>query len=451
MSIKTFKDTWVEENTKNFALMYPDLSKKDLKKFLNKVFDEKVQDKRLIMDNNYINKAVNTSILEIYEWIQATQPIIAGHGVFYRNQNQSVNPPAKMIQKFLALRKQFKDMLKVYKEGTYDYDKFDRLQLTEKVNANSYYGVNGYKRSIFYNIYTATSVTSTGQSLISTSVAAFEQIMTNSVKFIDIDDFRHHIHLIINEEYELDEKILIDVPKEKVIERMLKMFLNNGGESKDVISFVTQTVNGLNQKQLNRVYYKNNIYPFSLIPEVRKIWIRVLENVGEFKNPNNVPDNISDDLEYLWELYEQFVVYNHFPFARIDRLKQHTRRSVVAEDTDSTMINLNPWVEFSLKYFGENNNKILSKDEDQLRFAIINSLCFILTKYITLILNTYTARSNILPDYRKFINMKNEFLFGRLFLSPVKKRYISTMRLREGKELWPEKIDIKGKHCPIWQ
>ena len=35
MSIKTFKDTWVEENTKNFALMYPDLSKKDLKKFLN--------------------------------------------------------------------------------------------------------------------------------------------------------------------------------------------------------------------------------------------------------------------------------------------------------------------------------------------------------------------------------------------------------------------------------
>ena len=47
--------------------------------------------------------------------------------------------------------------------------------------------------------------------------------------------------------------------------------------------------------------------------------------------------------------------------------------------------------------------------------------------------------------------MKNEFLFGRLFLSPVKKRYISTMRLREGKELWPEKIDIKGKHCPIWQ
>ena len=153
----------------------------------------------------------------------------------------------------------------------------------------------------------------------------------------------------------------------------------------------------------------------------------------------------------MWELYEQFVVYNHFPFARIDRLKQHTRRSVVAEDTDSTMINLNPWVEFSLKYFGENNNKILSKDEDQLRFAIINSLCFILTKYITLILNTYTARSNILPDYRKFINMKNEFLFGRLFLSPVKKRYISTMRLREGKELWPEKIDIKGKHCPIWQ
>ncbi len=498
MSVKTFKETWVKENIKMFSRMYPDLTKEQLKQFLEELFDERVIDRRLVMDNNHINKAVNSSILEIYEWIQATKPIIAGNGVFYRNQSISQNPTAVMINKFLTRRKffkdtmktykegtyeyetydrlqlaekvnansiygvlgyvrsffynlYFKDTMKTYKEGTYEYETYDRLQLAEKVNANSIYGVLGYVRSFFYNLYTATSVTSTGQSLISTSVSAFEQFMTNSVKFLDVDDFRHHVYLVLSEDYELNEKLLVDVPREKLIARLLSMFLNDKGKDKEVIQFVTQTISQLKQKEVNRIYYKNNIYAFTSIPDVKKIWVRIFENVGEFKDPNHVPDNIKEDLDYLWDLYKEFVVYNHFAFNRIERLKTHTRRSVVAEDTDSTMINLNPWVEYVFTHIGEGNKKILSKDYNEVRFAAINTLCYILTKYITLVLDTYTARANVLPDYQKYINMKNEFLFSRLILSPVKKRYISTVRLREGKEFWPEKIDIKGKHCPIWQ
>lgn len=451
MSVKTFKETWVKENMKMFSRMYPELTKEQLKQFLEELFDERVNDRRLVMDNNHINKAVNSSILEIYEWIQATKPVIAGNGVFYRNQSISQNPTAVMINKFLTRRKFFKDTMKTYKEGTYEYETYDRLQLAEKVNANSIYGVLGYVRSFFYNLYTATSVTSTGQSLISTSVSAFEQFMTNSVKFLDVDDFRHHVYLVLSEDYELNEKLLVDVPKEKLIARLLSMFLNDKGKDKEVIQFVTQTISQLKQKEVNRIYYKNNIYAFTSIPDVKKIWVRIFENVGEFKDPNHVPDNIKEDLDYLWDLYKEFVVYNHFAFNRIERLKTHTRRSVVAEDTDSTMINLNPWVEYVFTHIGEGNKKILSKDYNEVRFAAINTLCYILTKYITLVLDTYTARANVLPDYQKYINMKNEFLFSRLILSPVKKRYISTVRLREGKEFWPEKIDIKGKHCPIWQ
>jgi hypothetical protein len=63
---------------------------------------------------------------------------------------------------------------------------------------------------------------------------------------------------------------------------------------------------------------------------------------------------------------------------------------------------------------------------------------------VTEVLKKYTKNANILKDFRPKINMKNEFLFTRLILSSKKKRYISSVRLREGSEIYPEKIDIKG-------
>ena len=40
--------------------------------------------------------------------------------------------------------------------------------------------------------------------------------------------------------------------------------------------------------------------------------------------------------------------------------------------------------------------------------------------------------------------IKNEFLMSRVVLAAKKKRYFSSIRLREGDEIWPEKIDLKG-------
>ncbi len=127
MSKISFKEVWVKENLKTYCKMYPNISKKDLKKFLEKVFDDKVQDKKLILDNNYVKKSVTTSILEIYEWMQDTNPIIAGHGVFFRNQNLVKNPAAVMLKKFLDLRKSLKKTMYTFDEGTYEYDTYDRL------------------------------------------------------------------------------------------------------------------------------------------------------------------------------------------------------------------------------------------------------------------------------------------------------------------------------------
>jgi uncharacterized protein with HEPN domain len=149
-------------------------------------------------------------------------------------------------------------------------------------------------------------------------------------------------------------------------------------------------------------------------------------------------------MEDLWDYYKEFILYNYPAFNRIQRLKTDFRKTVVVVDTDSNMINLNPWVEFLYHYVISVNDSLINRNPDELRYIAINIMCYVLTNMITDVLWKYTKGANIPKEYRPRVNMKNEFLFSRLILAASKKRYISSIKLREGKEISPEKIDIKG-------
>src|SRR5690606_9638167 len=122
------------------------------------------------------------------------------------------------------LRKQYKKQLKVFPPGSYEYDTYDRLQLTEKINANSYYGASGATTSNFFNIYTATSTTATGQSLISTTEQAFEAFLSNNVLFTDLDECMLFLENIRKEKHKLDDRFLPNVSVELLIDHLAKTF-----------------------------------------------------------------------------------------------------------------------------------------------------------------------------------------------------------------------------------
>jgi hypothetical protein len=108
------------------------------------------------------------------------------------------------------------------------------------------------------------------------------------------------------------------------------------------------------------------------------------------------------------------------------------------------MLNLNPWVTFMYKYVISVNDDLIERDPNELRFICINIMCYMITEMVTSVLQRYTKDANIPKEFRGGVNMKNEFLFTRIVLSGVKKRYASSVRLREGMEIYPEKIDAKG-------
>ena len=133
---KIIKD-WVKYYTEVLQLVFPEFDKKDIKNFLYDIVEEHIKVPDAMIDNNYVHASMNFDLLSISNWIEDTKPLVGGHGVFFRNQHEVINPAAQMLLNSMNKRKEFKDKLKVYREGTYEYDMYDRFQQAEKVVANS--------------------------------------------------------------------------------------------------------------------------------------------------------------------------------------------------------------------------------------------------------------------------------------------------------------------------
>ena len=438
----TLMRKWKKRVCKMLKTSYPEISKREIMKFLDEIIERDLKSPACVIDNDYLNVRLNTDLLEVTEWIAKTKPICGGYGVFYRNQHQIMSALSHMIIKFLTLRKKYKSKLKIYSQDSYEYATFDRKQGSEKQNVNSIYGCFGNLTSFLFNKYTAPSVTATGQSLISTTCMAFEALMANNVKFNNINECMTYLYNITSEKYNHDTSILPDIDISDVENRIFSMFYReNIDKYKPMIH---DYLIMLSQDDLNKLYFKNNLYEFSMLEPVKTTLTNIVKNCEKFVDPNDVPESIKDDLTALWSYYKDFVFYNYSPIDRIQRLKNDKRKCVVTIDTDSNILNLHPWVEFMFDNIIDPEPSTHDRDTIQLKFIAINTMAYVITNMIGDVLGKYTKRANVPDDFAHHINMKNEFLFTRMILASKKKRYMSSVRLREGKEFNPEIIDIKG-------
>ena len=196
------------------------------------------------------------------------------------------------------------------------------------------------------------------------------------------------------------------------------------------------------------------------------------------------------------DLLKEYVFYNYQIIDKIERMERLVRESVVVVDTDSCMINLDPWyhyieekirdINIPLKNYEIDGSALLEKEnlndandiryeserfydfyndevierqrainptkiipEDGLRYSIINILAFVISKCLRTYFDTIGKLHNTTNDTHdfSFLIMKNEFLFKKILLTNVKKHYATYVEVQEGNKI-PEGIDtsldIKG-------
>ena len=438
-----FNTKWMNEAKAQIQLARPDLSDKQIYAYLEKVIEKRMINPPCHLDNNYRHKTIQSNLLALYDWIKTTKPIVGGYGVFYRNQNQSVNNIARMIHKFLVTRKALKNSMKACPDpDSYEYRHYDMLQAGEKVCANAIYGAGGAKVSFTYNLYTAASTTGTAQSLISTACAAFEMFMANNVKFYDFDEMMHFIQNIVEEKHHKSMKGIKYRTREECKKKLLDTCFHPEKINQKILDRVLEN---LSDEDVTRIYYKNNLFIFTASCQtVMKKLRQIMRKTESFRAPEkkwiNKTEGLQEDLDEIWSYYKEFVHYNHPVYNRIYRLKTSVRKSVLVIDTDSNMVLIYDWIKMIMKYFLDDD---IDRPMEENMYTASSIIGVFITNMIQDTLDKYCDNANVLKEMWKNINMKNEFFFETLVTTEVKKNYFSSVLLREGKPMGG-KLDIKG-------
>ena len=445
--METFKTDWVNRMMKTLLATNPNLPKDKIMKYLSDKYDKMLHDKNLRIHNDYNDDMmIDTTVTKLYDFTKAKRPVLGGTGTLFYNQTKVTSPIADIIKDKRESRKYHQRKRDTYPRNSYEYMYEEMMQMEDKVKNNSIYGSFGTPTFQLYNRYVAEAITGTAQSLISVTAMGFESIMTNSVPFKSLDECLNFIVDIIDkcsDNHEFKECSYIKIKPITDIELVfdkLKSTFRKYDKSYD--KFIYKILKNVNTSVLTHLYYTNNIYKFMENEDIIKLVTTIFDNCAEFKNPNDVPESISDYLGILWDYINEYVYYNYSYTEPINRLKNDQRSTAKLIDTDSNLINAHPFVLFLKDNVWDKTDSTM--DDDNKKFASVNILAFLITKMLRVLLDRHCESSNVLDQYKPVINMKNEFYFDKLLLARVKKRYVASIRLREGKLLDPYKAEIKG-------
>lgn len=348
---------------------------------------------------------------------------------------------------------------------------------------------------IYYNLYVASSTTAQGKSCNSAAALFFESFLNNNVPFGSMNELVTFIHNVIKEErFYRDEDILDN--NISFEECFYKLMASTGWgwiPSEDEMEIVWNMITQLGQEDINRLFYKNNLFCFIDNSRVKNAILNFLCKLQKpYMDPNEIPEEAKDELEIVYDMIREYTYYGYQIIDRLDKMYYLIRTNSIIQDTDSAIISLDGWYRCVLQFCdgvpmtiktqvsdldklleGDPNfarpceNKITDYDfindeiievdrltdpmiiipQDNLKFSIINLLSHIIGRLVNDYMERYCKNSNSDSNGTCMITMKNEFLFERVLITEAKKHYASKVKLQEGNIITEDGVsdlDVKG-------
>ena len=343
---------------------------------------------------------------------------------------------------------------------------------------------------MFYNLYVAESVTRQGKSYLACSIMLFESLFANNVKFNSLNEAIAFISHIVDEKptRQFDDKIVLNhniTPHECFFKLMTTVDIMLWIPTEKEMTLLWERIISLSQQDLNRIYYKNNLYSFCDVPYMMNLIIKILSTLDQpFMSPYKVPPEIKSDMDLFTDLIKEYVYYQYPYIDKLDRINYMKRDIVAIANTDSTMITFDGWYNFILSRINNMDFKInhvrrdhymcrinpegakreicriidpninydILADEfidngkrnigvhiipkDNLRYSIINIMVYVAGVLVIDYLDKYcTIMGSNRKDVQCRIVMKNEFFFNSILLTEGIKNYAATKVLENGREV----------------
>lgn len=457
-----FVNGWVEQATQMLMLEDPTRDEKAIRKILIKYAEKKMSVPTISIVNNYRHLCRRDTMLNLVELLLTGKVILGGDGNLYVQHGVSKNILYDLIAYLQDKRNSDKNKREEF-DKVHDFNQwlhYDIKQGNDKVAVNALYGVLGYMKFPLFNVNLAQSITAFGQAIISSATCCIENFMSDNIKLIDFDELLSYIYEI-NKAYwdylaakDVDKKIfsvIEDVTVEDTVRRLIRKL--DFELTDDEMATLYNILSNLEPDALKLVMYKNNIEDFNNTNFMKYLYEKIFSEIQYLTIPQMwafdnteksgtvaAPD-AKKDVEYLLEVYDIFVHYNHPIFDRVRRCKYTEKHAVLYTDTDSDFVGLDEFISWS--------GKLMNTDPDKdsaFLFKSMSIFTMVLSNTIRLNYETFYESLNITPEHGKLIKMKNEFFFPIIFFGLVKKRYIGLMLIQEGKILNDGKglSEIKG-------
>ena len=488
----TSTQIYKKEMLEALKLSFPEMYESELMEAINWSIAKRSKDTNVVLDNNYEKKKQNTTLYAVLNYIIEREPIITVSGVMFKKHGTCLNPYVDLIQEFLNSRSKYKKEMFKYPKGSEQFEKYNILQGSEKVSGNAIYGASGLCTSIFYNLYVAQSITMQGRNCIAAAIMLFESMMANNVKFGSLNECIMFINNIRREDRHYDDNIILDgdITVEECFFQIVSTFGFYYIPTEKDLMIVWDMLNQMSQTDINRIFYKNNLFWFVENKYVFNKLIEILSTLETpFVDPNEPPAEIETCLDEFYELLKEYVYYDKQYMDRIDRAENMYRSVSVLTDTDSCFISFDGWyrfildktrgIEMKIKEIEINvdtgeinkadrinydydfyNDEVIELESDirpnvinsglGYRCSIINILAHIMGKLSIDYMNKYSRNSNSTICYDgservSFFILKNEFQLKRALVTDNKKNYCSYQERQESSFIPPEKaLDIKG-------
>lgn len=461
---------------------------------INYSIEKRFKNSQVQIENNYKKKVVDLSLLDTCDYIENKKPIVSASGVLFQRHENSTNLIYKVIDEFLDSRTIAKNTMFKYPKGSEEFQYWNLQQLLEKRNANALYGAQGQYSCILYNLFTAESTTTQGRSCISASILFFEAFLSNNVKFGSLNELITFIDNVLCEERIFDDSVILDenITRVECFYKLISSCGFNGYiPNEKELDIVWDILLKVSQEDINRLFYKNNLYYFFdnkvMVKSIRFI---LSELQAPFLNPNKVPEEIRAAMDELYKMIREYVYYSHQVIDKLGRAENMKRNVSIIIDTDSTIVSFDAWyrfilnktydlpmkiknTEYSIDSFINGSDKMMKVKnvedrldlesyseetvqkerlicpvvmipQDNLRYSIINIIANICSRLILDYMEKYCKNSNTLgvpgSNRKCLMIQKNEFLFKRAAVCDGKKHYADIQEIQEG-NMVPQTMD----------
>lgn len=486
-------DNYKEIAINMLHLNYPTLSLGEISAAVDWSISKHFKDSEAVINNNYKKVNIDTTLLKLTDFIISKEPIITSYGVLFSKHASMPNPVYEMLDGFIADRGIEKKEAFKYPKGSDEYAKHWLLQALLKIDANAYYGSSGMYSCIYYNIYAAASTTTQGRSANSAAALFFESFLNNNVPMGSMNEVIEFIYNVLKEEhhYNIEDVICNHASIDETFFQLLSSSGFGWIPTKDEMQIIWDILSKLNQEELDRIFYKNNLFNFVDNPPVKDTLIYILQALTvPYIDPNNPPEEIIPMLNEFTNIIKEFVYYGYQIIDRLEKMDSLIRSVSIIQDTDSAIVSLDGWyqyarqycfgvpmaiknevadvvdiidgnrsAEISKEYMQENDfvdddyieshrliNPMIIVPQEGLRYSIINILSYVMGKLVNEYINDYATGFHTDNARPCLLTLKNEFLFKRVLVKrDAKKNYASKMELQEGNIIPEDKsLDIKG-------